>query len=76
MRQNTWSTEGFETQLAIAGRIGEWLALTVDDVGFNHEDGPVVTVAATVVTPHSGRHLRQPDVKSGLRGRREVVVSP
>lgn len=80
MRQNTWLADLFETQLVVAGRIGEVLALTVDNLDLDHldEDGqpePQVHIVATVITPTGVKHSRQLHTKDGIDGRRTVTVT-
>jgi integrase len=73
MRQNTWLPDIFETQYTLGLRIGEVLALTVDDLDLHNEDGPIVHINSTVITP-TGKPERQPHTKDGPAGRRPVVA--
>jgi integrase len=72
MRQNTWLADIFETQLALALRIGEALAITVDDLDLDNPAGPHVRIAATVITPHGQKFSRQSHTKDGPDGRRTL----
>jgi integrase len=65
MRQNTWLADVFETQLVLALRIGEALAITVDDLDLDNPLGPYVRIAATVITPHGQKFSRQNHTKDG-----------
>lgn len=74
MRQNIWLRDIFEVQLGVAGRLGEILALTVNDLDLDNADGPHVLIAATVVCPAGQKFFRQPHTKDGPEGRRLVIV--
>jgi integrase len=79
MRQNTWLADLFETQLVVAGRIGEVLALKTENLDLDHldDDGqpePQVQIVATVITPTGVKHSRQLHTKDGIDGKRTVTV--
>ena len=73
MRQNTWLPDIVETQYTLGLRIGEVLALTVGDLDLGNEEGPIVHINSTVITP-TGKPERQPHTKDGPAGRRPVLA--
>lgn len=74
MRINTWLADTFEVQLGLALRIGEALALRVENLDLDNPAGPRVRVEATVITPTGQKHSRQEHTKDGPDGARTVVV--
>jgi hypothetical protein len=64
----------FEVQLGLAGRIGEILSLTVDDLNLDHEDSPRVHTGSTVIVPNGQRPQVRLHTKDGPDGRCTVIV--
>ncbi|WP_411699173.1 tyrosine-type recombinase/integrase [Conyzicola sp.] len=74
MRINTWLADAFETQLGLGLRIGEALALRVENLDLDNPGGARARIVGTVIAP-KGRGTRlQKHTKDGPDGRRTVMV--